>query len=563
MERTGIVVTLLLAGCASHPPATKTEATAAAPPEKKPEGATVASWSKGAQLFEGLGSTHFAVTTGSKDAQAYFDQGLRLTYGFNHDEATRSFAQAAQLDPTCAMCFWGVALTLGPNYNVPMLPDRAQVAWEALTKAQANAAKATPMEQALIGALGKRYKGPQPLDPPAMQPFSEAYAAAMRDVARQFAANDDVQVLFAEALMDVDPWKLWSLDGKPGRNTDEIVKTLETVLARNSTHPGANHYYIHAIEASSHPEKALPSADRLPALMPGAGHVVHMPAHIYQRVGKYSAASEANHHAVDADHQYLQKTQPPGYYAMYLGHNFGFLAFSSSMEGRGAEALAAARDSARAMPPEMLSMMPGMDFFASAPLFVMVRFGKWDELLAEPRPDAKFPVLTGLWLHGHGMALAARGKLEEAEKDRAELVALREKIPADVTAGLNPARDVLGVAAKILEARIAEGNKKPEALALWAEAVKLEDALSYSEPADWFYPVRHFQGAALMGAGKAKEAEAVYREDLKRNPGNGWSLFGLSQALKAQKKPKEAAAAEAEFKKAWPRADVQLTKSTI
>jgi tetratricopeptide (TPR) repeat protein len=286
-----------------------------------------------------------------------------------------------------------------------------------------------------------------------------------------------------------------------------------------------------------------------------------MPAHIFQRIGRYGDASAANRKAVEVDQQYLAKTQPPGYYPMYLGHNYGFLAFSSSMEGASSEALLAARASAKAIPPEMLSMMPGMDFFASEPLLVMVRFGKWDDLLVEPKPDAKYPVLTALWLHAHGMALAAKGKLDAAQLDLAELVALSGKLPADMNAGLNPAKDIAGVAAKILQARIFEIRKKPEALNVWAEAVALEDKLAYSEPADWFYPVRHFQGAALLDAGKAKEAEAVYREDLRRNPKNGWSLFGLEQSLKAQKKSKDAAAVSKQLATAWSHADIKLTRT--
>jgi tetratricopeptide (TPR) repeat protein len=556
--RWGVGLLLAITGCApaatvgstrTTPEAQGTGGKAPAPAA----GPTVDSWASGAMLFDDLGPFHRGITTTSKEAQAYFDQGMKLTYGFNHDEATRSFARAAQLDPNCAACFWGVALTLGPNYNVPMLPDRAQVAWDALEKAKALAPKASPVEQALIGALSKRYKGPGPVDPPAMQPFNEAFAAAMREVGNQFPADLDVQVMFAEAMMNVNPWKLWTLDGKPNPGTPEIVSTLESVLAKDAKHPGANHYYIHAIEASEHPEKGLASAERLAGLLPGAGHVVHMPAHIYQRVGRYSDASEHNRKAVEVDKRYLARTKPPGYYPMYLGHNYGFLAYSSAMEGRAAESLTAARESAKAIPPEMLSMMPGMDFFTSEPLLVLVRFGRWDELLAEPRPPEKYPVMLSIWLHAHGMALASRGKLDEAQQHHTELVALRDKLPADLLAGLNPARTVADLGAKILEARLAQAKKQPNALALWADAVKIEDTLFYSEPADWFYPVRHFQGAALLAAGKAKEAEAVYREDLRRNPGNGWGLHGLVQALKAQKK--KAAAEEASLKKAWERAD--------
>jgi tetratricopeptide (TPR) repeat protein len=551
MTRIGLSVLLLVAACGPRAAAPTANTT---PKSEPPKGPTVESWAQGAMLFPDLGTLHRVVTTTNKEAQAYFDQGLRLNFGFNHDEAARSFARAAQLDPTCASCFWGVALTLGPNYNVPMLADRAAVAWAAISKAKELAPRATPVEQALILALAKRHKGPEPLDPPAMQPFVEAYSAAMREVAKQFPADDDVQILFAESAMNVNPWKLWSLDGKAAPGTDEIVSTIETILTRNAEHPGANHYYIHVVEASQHPEKALPSADRLPALMPGAGHVVHMPAHIYQRVGRYLDATETNRKAVAVDNKYLALTKPPGYYAMYLGHNWGFLAYSASMEGRAADSMTAAREAAKALPVHLLCGMPGMDFFVAEPLLVMVRFAKWDELLAEPRPDAKYPVLTALWLHGHGMALAARGKLDEAQKDHAELVALHDKIPADMLAGLNPARDIAKVAAKILEARLAEARKQPTHLALWADAVSLEDKLAYSEPADWFYPVRHFHGSALLVAKKPKDAEAVYREDLKHNPGNGWALWGLAQALKAQKK--DASAVDKDFKKAWARSDL-------
>ncbi len=550
----------------SPPPAAEEHQHGMTPPEgqaAKTPAMTLDTLAKGAVLFDDLGTFHRAISSKSPEAQKYFDQGLRLIYAFNHDEATRSFARAAAIDPTCAMCFWGASITLGPNYNVPMLPDRSVMAWEALQKARALAPSSTPVEQALIGALAKRYKGPDPLDPPAMQPFQEAYAAAMRDVAKKFPDDLDVQVLFAESMMDVNPWKLWTLDGKPAPGTEEIVATLEKVIEKDQNHPGANHYYIHAIEASTHPEKAVPSADRLGTMMPGAGHLVHMPAHIYQRVGRYADASEANRKAIKADLAYMQKAQPWGYYPMYLGHNYGFLAYSSSMEGRSAESLAASRDAAKAMPPGMIDMMPGMDFFVAEPLLVMVRFGKWDELLAEPKPDAKYQVLTSLWLHGHGMALASKGKLDEAAADQAELIKLSGQVAPDLLAGLNPAKDVILLAAKVLEARIAEKGGKPEALALWAEAVAMEDKLAYSEPADWFYPVRHFQGAALLTAKKYKDAEAVYRADLMHNKDNGWSLWGLAQALRGQKKAKDAAKVEAQLKKAWASADFQLASTAF
>ena len=523
---------------------------------------SLSSLAQGAVLFDNLGTFQRKVTTRSPEAQAFFDQGMRLTYAFNHDEAARSFARAAQLDPSCASCFWGVALVLGPNYNVPMLPDRAALAWTALKKAQALAPSASPAEQALIGALSKRYGGPEPRTPEEMKPFSQSYANAMRDVAKRFPDDLDVQVLFAESLMNLNPWKLWTLDGKPEPGTEEIVSRLETVLARAPDHPGANHYYIHAVEASDHPERALASADRLPGLMPGAGHVVHMPAHIYQRVGRYADASESNRRAVQADNAYLRQVEPIGYYPMYLAHNWGFLSFSSSMEGRAGESIRAARESARVLPPEMLTAMPGMDFFASEPLLAMVRFGRYDALLKEPRPDAKYPVLTGMWLHAHGLALAAKGDFEQARAEHAELVKLAASVPDTMTAGNNQAKDVLDVAARVLDASIAERQGCADALTRWEDAVRAADQLAYSEPSDWYYPVRHFQGAALLDAKQYRAAEAVYREDLRRNPGNGWALFGLAQSLKGQGRTAEATAARQRFKTAWANSDIVLLTRT-
>ncbi|AEI65701.1 tetratricopeptide repeat protein [Corallococcus macrosporus] len=369
-----------------------------------------------------------------------------------------------------------------------------------------------------------------------------------------------MQTLHAEALMDRNPWKLWSPEGAPAPGTEQIVATLESVIARDPNHLGANHYYIHAVEASPRPEKAEASADRLGALAPKAGHIVHMPAHIYQRVGRYADASESNRKAAAADLAYQQQAKPRGHvYPMYTSHNFGFLAYSASMEGRKQETLEAARASAKHFPPELLAVMPGMDFFTAQPLFAMVRFGDWERLLAEPRPDAKYPVQTGLWLHAHGMALAATGQLEQARADLAELKRLARTVPPTMAANLNTARDVLGVAVRVLEARVAQAEGRPQALALWEEAVNAADRLSYAEPADWFYPVRHYQGAALLDAGRFQEAEAVYREDLKRNPKNGWALFGLAQSLEGQGRQEDAARTRAAFETAWARSDFPLT----
>jgi len=554
------LILVLVAACGSSPgkpqPIPKPEPEAAAPP--------LAARAEGAFLFDDLGAHHRVVKTSSKEASDYFQQGLRLTYGFHHDEAVRSFAHASVVDPTCALCFWGAALTLGPNYNVPMLPTAYADAWTALQQAIALAADddTPPVERALIGALAKRYPGPDPLEPPAMQPYNEAYAAQMRAVAAAFPADDDVQALFAEAMMVVNPWHLWSKDGVAAPGTDELVAALETVLARAADHPGANHYYIHAVEASAHPERAVPSAERLAALLPDAGHTVHMPAHIFQRVGRYAAASATNRRAIEVDDAYLARTTPPGYYAMYQGHNWGFLAYSASMQGRREESLRAAKASAEAMPAGMMDMMPGMDFFVTEPLLAMVRFGQWESLLVEPRPDEKYLVFTAIWLHAHGMAAAATGKLEEAKADLDELRAL--KPPDGLLAGATPAPDLFALAAKVLEAKLATVTKSKDAIALWTEAVALEDKSAYSEPADWFYPVRHYLGAALLAAGKPKEAEAVYRADLVDNPENGWALFGLHQALVARNSKstaKETVAVKARFDAAWADADITLTST--
>jgi tetratricopeptide (TPR) repeat protein len=390
----------------------------------------------------------------------------------------------------------------------------------------------------------------------------------MREVAKRYPEDHDVQVLFAEAMMNLNPWKLWTPAGEPAPGTPPIVSTLEFVLMRDPQHAGANHFYIHAVEASKTPERALAAADRLPGLMPGAGHMVHMPAHIYQRVGRYADASKANRRAAEVDEAYLKRVTPPGYYPMYTAHNYGFLAYSASMQGKSAEALDASRRSAQNMPRDLVCGMPGMDFFLSEPLLVMVRFGRWEELLKEPKPDAKYPVLVGLWHHGQGMALAATGKAEQAKAEAQAIRKLAASLPQELLAGLNSGKAVLELAAKVVDARSAEALKDPAAIGLWESAVVLEDSLAYSEPADWFYPTRHYLGAALLDAGSAEAAEAVYRADLEHNPNNGWALYGLSKALAAQsaqqpQKKKAQKETERSFKRAWKDADVQLSRSAF
>ncbi len=529
--------------------------------QELPLSVTLDQMTDGALLLDGLGHHTRKISTRSAEAQAFFDQGFRLTFAFNHDEAARSFAQAAKLDPSCAMCFWGAAYTLGPNYNFPMFPQRAQAAWDAIERARSLAPRSTAVEQALIAALAERYAGPEYLHPEAMQPYAEAYADAMRGVAKRFPRDADVQVLFAEALMNVNPWKLWDADGNPAPGTKEIVATLERVLRRRPKHPGANHYYIHTVEASKNPGKALASANRLGSMMPGAGHLVHMPAHIYQRVGQYEKASEANRAAIQADEQYLSTTQPPGFYEFYLGHNYGFLGYSASMEGRSKEALTAAEGSAMHIPKDAVCGMPGLDFFLSEPMLVMVRFGRWKKLLGTPKPNDAYPILTALWHHARGMALASTRRPELAKKDLAAIGAITATVSEEVLAGLNSGRAILALSAKVLEARIAEQTDLDRAIALWREAAALEDQLAYNEPADWFYPVRPYLGAALLDAKRPKEAEAAFRGDLERHPNNGWALFGLSEALRAQGRTRAANAVQAKFNKAWRRADIELTRA--
>lgn len=560
-----------LAGCASKaqqapaPAGPQGQTSAETTPAHDHTSWTLEQLAQGAVRLPGLEAVRRPVTTDSAEAQAFFDQGLALTYGFNHDEAARSYARAAELDPECAMCFWGVGYTLGPNYNMPMLPERAALAWEAVTRAQqiVERGEASPVEKALVEALAKRYAGPQYVEPAAMRAYNVAYADAMREVAARFPDDLDVQVLFAESMMDIDPWKLWGLEGEPSPGTEEIVGVLESVLARAPEHVGANHYYIHAVEASRQPQRAEPSAERLGALLPGAGHVVHMPAHIFQRVGRYADASEANRRAIEADRRYLATIDPLGYYPFYVGHNYGFLAYSASMQGRGAEALAASREAAKSIPSDIVCGMPGMDFFLSEPLLVMVRFGRWQELLAEPAPDPKYPVLSALWHHAHGMALASTGDLAGARADLEAVRRIAAEVPEALLAGLNAGRTVLELAAEILEARIVQAEDPAASIAQWEQAVAIEDRLAYNEPADWFYPVRHHLGAVLLELGRAKQAEAVYRADLERNPENGWALFGVWKALQAQTKGKAAAQAEARFRQAWRDADLELTRSAF
>ena len=526
---------------------------------------TLAGWAKGAQLFDGLGTFHRKITTRSSLAQKYFDQGMRFLWAFNHDEATRSFAKAAQIDPRCASCYWGVALSLGPNYNMPMMSSaRGRVGWAAVRKAQANARWAKPVERALIAAVAKRYRGSGEVDPTNSKPLLDSYVTAMRRVAARYPNDLDVQTMYAEGLMNTNPWKLWNDDGTANPGTHEIVTTLQNVLAKNPKHPGANHYYIHAVEASQHPEMAVPSAEALEGMMPAAGHLEHMPAHILQRVGRYEEAAEANRKGAAADLAYLKETSAPDYYPMYMIHNFQFLASAAGMEGRRDETIKALRDARAHIPDQLLFGMPGLDWAASFIYDGYTKFGMWDEMLKEPAPDAKLPGATISYLQSRATALAATGKIDEAKAELAKTGKLIAAVPTEATQGNNQAKPLYDIGQLKSEARVASAEgKRDEAIRMLTDAVSMEDKLAYNEPSDMLFPTRHLLGAELLAAGKPTDAEAVYREDLERHPSNGWAYFGLSQALAAQKRDAEAAAARKQFDDAWHRSDVKLATTAF
>ena len=553
-----VLAAMLVAGCAhtkSEPHAQEQQ-----PPQPAHEHAAAAP-AQQAKLYDNLGDYHRAVSTNVAEAQRFFDQGLRLTYAFNHEEAQRSYDAAAARDPSCAICYWGSALVLGPNYNQPAGADRAKKAVALLAKAKA-APNASPVERALIGALQKRYVDPPPAadDQKGQSALDEAYASAMRDVAKQYPADDDVQVLFAESMMDLRPWRLWEPDGKAAPGTDELVGTLDKVLARNPQHPGANHYYIHATEASLHPEKAMACADRIGGMMPGAGHIVHMPSHIYQRVGRYNDSAEANRKAIEADKKYTGTIGDPGYYAMYIAHNFQFLWAAALMAGRGDESVTAARDMLKLVPAEMWKQMPELSFSIEDPAMALVRFGRWDEVLKEAAPPADLPMAAILHHYARGRALAALGKLDDADAEAAAMQKLIATLPKTAVAGFTPGDAYATVALELVRGDVAcRRGKIADGLALLRKAVDGADAFPYAEPPDWYYPPRQTLGAWLLRAKKPADAARVFEEDLKKNPDNGWALTGLREALRAQKKP--TAAVEARLAKAWRDADVKVASS--
>jgi tetratricopeptide (TPR) repeat protein len=500
----------------------------------------------------GLGDLHHPVSTKNADAQEFFDQGLRLIYAFNHDEAARSFQKAAELDPKLAMAYWGVAEAVGPNYNDPASEDRFKQAHEAIQKAVDLSGNASEAERGYIRAMAKRF----PPDPKAdRRKAAEDYRDAMREVVKNNPDDLDAATLFAEAGMGLHPWGLWHHDGTPEAGTEEIVATLESVIKRDPNHLGALHYYIHAVESSNTPERAMVSADRLAALAPGAGHIVHMPAHVYIRTGDYAAAVKTNEEAAAVDQAYIKASGAQGIYPMmYYSHNLHFIAMCSATMGDYAEAHKAAEMLAAHVGPAVKDMPP-LEGFMTIPVAVDVRFHRWDDILAMKEPAAEMKTATGFWHFARGMALAGKGRVSEAEAEYKIVSDAEKATPPDAIFSMpfnNKTKDILKIAENVLGAQVAVAKKDNAAAAgMLREAIAVQDTLRYGEPPDWFFPVRESLGGVLLMSGDAKGAEQVFRDDLARNLRNPRSLFGLHRALKAQERNSDAWFVEQEFRKAW------------
>uniref|UniRef100_B8HJT8 TPR repeat-containing protein n=1 Tax=Cyanothece sp. (strain PCC 7425 / ATCC 29141) TaxID=395961 RepID=B8HJT8_CYAP4 len=516
-------------------------------------------------LFKHLGNYQHRITTANPLAQRYFNQGLILAYGFNHAAAARSFKQAIALDPSCAMCHWGVALVLGPNINAPMQKDDLPEAWQHLQKAIALSQNASTKEQVYIQALAKRYPA-QHIDD--RKPFDLAYAAAMREVVKRYPDDLDAATLFAEALMDTTPWDYWQDNGQPKPEGAEIMATLESVLKRNPNHPGANHLYIHAVE-KERPELGVVSADRLMNLVPAAGHLVHMASHIYIRVGRYQDAVLANQRGIAADDAYIAQCQAQGMYPLaYMPHNHHFLWFAALMSGQGQLALQAAEHTAKVdtqlmRKPELAGTL---QHFYVIPLFTYTRLGQWNKILSTPAPGSDLQYPTGIWHYARGMALLATNRPEQAATELHQLrrIAAEPAMQETKIFGNNSFASVLNIATEVLAGELAaqQGNYS-QAIAHLQTAVKLEDALTYTEPADWYQPTRQILAGLLLKANRPTEAEQVYRQDLKIYPENGWSLYGLAQSLQAQGKSSEATATQKRLATAWQHADLKLTAAQL
>ena len=521
----------------------------------------------GATLLEGLGDYDFPVTTSKPDAQRWFNQGLMLTFGFNHDAAERSFLKATEIDPECAMCWWGAALVLGPHVNSGMEPANNAKAWSRAQRAKVLAPKASEREQAFIDALGARYAEVPPAD---RRPLDEAYAEATGKLAAARPDDLDAATMHAEALMDLQPWAYYDAALNPVGHTTEIVSTLESVIARNPDHAGALHLYVHAVEASADPQRGVAAADRLRELIPGSGHLVHMPAHIYSRVGRWHDAVIANQHAIAADDAYLStcRGNAQGLYPLgYVPHNHHFLWFAASMEGASAIAKEAALQTAERTNLQDLMRQPGfagLQHYWMTPWFDRVRFGRWNEIAGQPNPAPDLPYVTAIWHYAQGMAAVRQRRLDDAAEHHAALV----KAAADpfmetlMVWDRYPLVHAVRIAERTVGAELAMSRGETDAaIAALREAAQEEDRIPYDEPPGWHAPVRHTLGAVLLASGRAADAEAVYREELARNPDNGWSLRGLAGSLAAQEKSVEAKTVEARLAAAWQHADVELAGS--
>ena len=537
---------LTLVACGgSHPAETTTEALRSEP------------------RFDGLGPQHRAVATASSEAQAMFDQGLAFLYGFNHDEAIRSFRRAAEYDPQCAMAYWGIAYANGPHINNPVVPSQREAAAHAAAREAARLADRLPdgADRALIDAIQVRYASPQPDD---RAPLDEAFAKEMGAVYERFPDDGDVGALYAEALLDLHPWDLWTHAGEAQPWTPEVVTLLEEVLARHPDHPLALHLYIHAVEASNEPGLADDAADRLRDLMPGLGHMVHMPSHIDVRRGRWEEAIVANTKAVEADRAYRDAAPvPPDFYRLYMSHNHHMKAYAAMMVGRRELAMRSIRELVADIPEDWLQENAfWADGFIAMPYEVMMRFGLWEEILQEPQPPEYIPFTRSMHYAARAVALAALGRPTEARVEQEAFREQRKHVPRDAPFGNNLAHDLLDVADRLVEGEILyrEGRKDAGIEALY-EAASLEDALRYDEPPDWIQPIRHALGATLMQERRYADAEKVYREDLAKLPGNGWSLYGLARSLRLQGATAEAEAVEASFKEVWAGADTKLTSS--
>ncbi|MGB5815090.1 MAG: tetratricopeptide repeat protein [Thermoanaerobaculia bacterium] len=516
-------------------------------------------------LLEGMGTHHHPITTEDSMVQRYFDQGLVLAYGFNHAEAARSFREAIRRDPDCASCYWGLSYVLGPNINSMMNAEDLPEAWKALQKAVALVDSASEQEQAYIRALETRYTKDLPED---RSHLDVAYADAMREVARRYPKDTDAGTLFAEALMDTTPWDYWRENGKPKPETVEILETLTAVIDRDPNHPGANHLYIHIVEAQQ-PEMAVAAADRLGGLVPGAGHLVHMPSHIYIRMGRYHDASVANQKAIAADDDYVTACRKQGLYpVMYMPHNHHFLWAAASIEGRSELAISAAREIARNQDLDV-ARQPGLtslQHYWITPVYALTRFGKWEAILEEPAPPDDMIYPLGVWHYARGIALTRLGRLDQAKTELARLTEIGADPELELVTvwDLNTTDNLIAIAREVLSGEIAAAEGDYETALRHLEAgVELEDALVYDEPPTWHAPVRLNLGAVLLAAGRPAEAEKIYREDLETFPDNGWALLGLEQSLEAQGKTDEATAVAGQFKKAWQHADIELASSRL